>query len=130
MVSSGIRIGAWDFLRWKDVKPIEEEKGQVVAAKLTIYATLNPEDVDGFLKAWTDDATIMKQQPGFISTQLHRGIAGSTTFINHAVWESVAAYRSAVNQVGIRSRLSNCPDSTIVSPHLFKKIAVPGISEA
>jgi heme-degrading monooxygenase HmoA len=91
--------------------------------------TVNPEDVDGFLKAWTDDATIMKQQPGFISTQLHRGIAGSTTFINHAVWESVAAYRNAVNKVGVRSRLSNYPDSTIVSPHLFKKVAVPGISE-
>jgi quinol monooxygenase YgiN len=68
--------------------------------------TVNPEDVDGFLKAWTDDATIMKQQPGFISTQLHRGIAGSTTFINHTVWESVAAYRNAVNKVGIQSRLS------------------------
>lgn len=91
--------------------------------------TVNPEDVDGFLKAWTDDATIMKQQPGFISTQLHRGIAGSTTFINHAVWESVAAYRNAVSTVGVRSRLSNYPDSTIVSPHLFKKVAVPGISE-
>lgn len=91
--------------------------------------TVNPEDVDGFLKAWTDDATLMKQQPGLISTQLHRGIAGSTTFVNYAVWESVAAYRNAVNKVGVRSRLSNYPDSTIVSPHLFKKVAVPGISE-
>jgi len=75
------------------------------------------------------DAAFMKQQPGFTSAQLHRGIAGSTTFINYAVWESVTAYKNAVNKVDVRSRLSNYPDSTILSPHLFKKVAVPGISE-
>lgn len=91
--------------------------------------TVNLEDVDEFLKAWTNDATLMKQQPGLISTQLHRGIAGSTTFVNYAVWESVAAYRNAVNKVGVRSRLSTYPDNAIISPHLFKKVAVPGISE-
>ena len=91
--------------------------------------TVNLEDVDGFLKAWTNDATLMKQQPGLISTQLHRGIAGSTTFVNYAVWESVATYRNAVNKVGVRSRLSTYPDSAIIFPHLFKKVAVLGISE-
>jgi len=48
MVSSGIRIGAWDYLRWKDVKPIEDEKGQVVAAKLTVYAG-DPEEYYSFV---------------------------------------------------------------------------------
>ena len=86
--------------------------------------TVNAEDIDTFLKAWTDDATIFKQQPGFISTQLHRGIAGSGTFINYAVWESVAAYKEATSNVGIQARLSNYPVSTVASPHLF---AVPGI---
>jgi hypothetical protein len=37
-----------------------------------------PEDVDRLLEAWADDAAFMKQQPGFISTQLHRGIGKST----------------------------------------------------
>ena len=37
MASSGIRIGAWDYLDWRHVEPIREE-GQVVAAKLTVYA--------------------------------------------------------------------------------------------
>lgn len=89
--------------------------------------TIKAEDVDQFLKAWTNDAAIFKQQPGFISTQLHRGIAGSGTFINYAVWESVAAYKEATSNVGIQTRLSNYPTSTVVSPHLFKKVAVPGI---
>ncbi len=38
MISSGIRIGAWDFLRWKHVRPVCNEKGEVVAAKLIVYA--------------------------------------------------------------------------------------------
>jgi hypothetical protein len=36
MCSSGIRLGAWDYLRWKDVEPITEY-GEVVAAKLVVY---------------------------------------------------------------------------------------------
>ena len=38
MISSGIRIGAWDFLKWKHVKPLYNERGEVVAAKLIVYA--------------------------------------------------------------------------------------------
>jgi len=41
MVSSGIRLGAWDYLRWKDVEPIYAESGgqskELVAARLTVY---------------------------------------------------------------------------------------------
>jgi integrase len=36
MVSSGIRLGAWDYLKWKNVIPIEKE-GKVIAAKLIVY---------------------------------------------------------------------------------------------
>ena len=49
---------------------------------------VDPEQVDQFLDAWKQDATEFKQQPGFISTQLHRGIGKSGVFINYAVWES------------------------------------------
>src|SRR5919198_6711362 len=38
MASSGIRIGAWDYLHWKNVKPITNDKGEIIAAKLTVYA--------------------------------------------------------------------------------------------
>ena len=72
-------------------KQMEDDVGGSVI--LINKFTVKAEDVDQFLKAWTDDATVFKQQPGFISTQLHRGIADSGIFINYAVWESVAAYK-------------------------------------
>jgi hypothetical protein len=42
MTSSGIRLGAWDFLRWKHITPeIDKETGQVVSAKMFVYACQN-----------------------------------------------------------------------------------------
>ena len=37
MVSSGMRLGAWDYLRWKDVSAIIRD-GKVIAAKIKIYS--------------------------------------------------------------------------------------------
>jgi hypothetical protein len=47
--------------------------------------------------------------------------------VHSSVWESVAAYKEAASNVGIQARLSNYPVGTVASPHLFKKVAVPGI---
>ena len=38
MATSGIRLGAWNYLRWKDIQPIEHQ-GKIVAAKIIIYAS-------------------------------------------------------------------------------------------
>ena len=48
MASSGIRIGAWDYLRWKHVSPITNDKGEIIAAKLLVYAG-DPEQYYTFL---------------------------------------------------------------------------------
>jgi integrase len=61
MCSSGIRVGAWDYLRWKHVIPKTNEKGEIIAAKLIIYAG-EPEEYYTFitpeayntLKDWMD----------------------------------------------------------------------------
>lgn len=37
-LSTGIRVGAWDYLRWKHITPITNENGVLVAAKLVVYA--------------------------------------------------------------------------------------------
>jgi quinol monooxygenase YgiN len=88
---------------------------------------VKPEEADQFLKAWADDAAYFKSQPGFISAQLHRGIGGSGVFVNYAVWESTVHLQRALNNIDLEAILSEYPTSTVVSPHLFKKVAVPGI---
>lgn len=37
MASSGIRLGAWNYLKWEHVTPVEKE-GKIVAAKIRVYA--------------------------------------------------------------------------------------------
>lgn len=88
---------------------------------------VQPEDADNLLKAWAADAAYLKQKPGFISAQLHRGIGGSCVFFNYAVWESVEHFKQATSDPAFRSTLTRYPDSTVASPHLFRKVAVPGI---
>jgi heme-degrading monooxygenase HmoA len=103
---------------------MEEKLGPVV---LVNTFTVEPDEVAQLLKAWAADAAWMKQQPGFISTQLHRGIGGSRVFLNYAVWESSEHFKRAFSHPEFRSHLGHYPASTRVSPHLFQKLAVPGI---
>ena len=52
MASSGCRIGAWDYLRWKHIIPIENTDGKIVAAKMIVYAG----DIDEYYSAITPEA--------------------------------------------------------------------------
>jgi heme-degrading monooxygenase HmoA len=88
------------------------------------------EDADRLLTAWAADAAIMKAQPGFISTQLHRGIGGSGVFLNQAVWQSVAHFKAAFGNPAFQARLADYPERATVSPHLFRRVEVPGICVA
>ena len=92
--------------------------------------TVKPDEAEQLVRAWADDAAWMKRQPGFISTQLHRGIAGSGVFLNYAVWESTAHFRAAFTNPEFQTKLGSYPSSTIASPHLFRKVAVSGICVA
>ena len=85
------------------------------------------EDIPALLKAWEADANWMKQQPGYISTQLHRGIAGSTIFMNYAVWESVAHFRAAFTHPEFKKAMEHYPPSAVASPHLFTRLTVPNL---
>jgi|SRR6516162_1429126 heme-degrading monooxygenase HmoA len=99
-------------------------------AVLVNVFTLDKADEQTFLKAWQDDAAFMQRQPGFVSTQLHRAIGEGPTYLNYAVWESTAAFRAAFTQPEFRAKLSDYPSSAVASPHLFQKVAVPGICVA
>ena len=89
--------------------------------------TLDQADEPVFLRVWQDDAAFMKRQPGFISAQLHRAIGESPTYLNYAVWQSTADFRAAFMHPEFRAKLSAYPSSAVASPHLFQKVAVPGV---
>src|SRR6201996_7247981 len=108
-------------------RQIAMEAGPVVL--LNIF-TLDTADEPGFLKIWQNDAAFMKRQPGFISTQLHRALGDSPTYLNYAVWESTAHFRAAFGNPEFQAKLATYPASATVSPHLFQKTAVPGICVA
>ena len=70
MVSSDIRIGAWDYLKWRHVTPIKDKRsGEVIAAKLLVYAGepeeyflfITPEAYDA-LKAYMDFRALWGEQ--------------------------------------------------------------------
>jgi heme-degrading monooxygenase HmoA len=103
---------------------LQQDTGPVVLINVFNVA---PEDTESLLQAWAEDAAFMKQQPGYISTQLHRGVAGSTTFINVAVWESARALARAFGSPEFQARTARYPDSAVAAPHLFEKVAVAGI---
>jgi heme-degrading monooxygenase HmoA len=108
--------------------PIHQQLGESAAPAVLINIfTVAPTDIDALLVAWEHDANWMKKQPGYISTQLHRGIGGSCTFLNYAVWESVDHFRQAFTAPEFRDALAAYPSSVVATPHLFAKVAIPNL---
>ena len=118
-------------MRWTSGRPpcsnCAKNDGPIV---LINQFNVAPEDAERFLEVWADDAAFMKQQPGFISTQLHRGTAGSSTFVNVAVWESSRALGEAFGSPEFQERAARYPESAVAAPHVFERVAVPGICVA
>ena len=118
--------------RVKFKEQIEEKEidGQVI---LINKFNVEPDKTERFVKDWGEDAINFKKQPGFISAQLHKGIGKSSVFINYAIWESLEHYKEAINKLLFSSETHSSPllkyddSSLVMSPHLFKKVDVPGI---
>jgi quinol monooxygenase YgiN len=109
-----------------------EEKGIVNGPVVLINKFMvEPDKAEQFLMDWAKDAKGFKQEPGFISAQIHKGIGKSSIFLNYAVWESLEHYKEAINKrlfgSDPQSPLLKYDDNLVMSPHLFKKVAVPGI---
>ena len=107
---------------------LEEEEGGSPVILINKF-NVKPEDLDQLLNAWAADAAYLKQKPGFIYSQLHRGIGGSCVFINYAVWESVRhplSRRQAILHLGRRLHLIHIVLRGITLS-FFRKVAVSGI---
>jgi quinol monooxygenase YgiN len=110
-----------------------EEKGIDGNVVLINKFIVEPDNAEQFLKDWTEDAKGFQQEQGFISAHMHQGIGKSSIFLNYAVWESLEHYHNAINKrlfsSEVLSPLMKYDDTLIMSPHLFKKVAVPGICD-
>jgi hypothetical protein len=110
MVSSGIRLGAWDHLRWGDVEPVIRD-GVIVAAKMVVYSGdaeqyqtfITPEAYHA-LKDWMDYRTMAGEKITneswvmrnlWDATHYHRGLAthpdklkstGLKRLVERALW--------------------------------------------
>lgn len=97
------------------------DEGPVVLINLF---SVDASEEDALLRAWAHDADFMKAQPGYISTQLHKGIAGSATFLNYAVWQDAKSFRDAFCHPEFQRRIADYPPSAVARPHLVRKLAV------
>jgi quinol monooxygenase YgiN len=86
-----------------------------------------PDQVDTFLEGFKKQFAIMRKQPGLISAQLHRGIAGSSLFMNYVVWESVKAFKAGYERPEFQAQMTQYPPGTVVSASFFQRVAVPGM---
>ncbi len=100
---------------------LQADEGPVVLVNIF---TIDPADEEALLKAWAHDADFMKVQPGYISTQMHKGIAGSSTYMNYAIWQDVESFRNAFTNPEFQSRIAQYPSSAVTRPHLFSKLTV------
>jgi len=121
MASSGIRLGAWDYLRLGDIRPIERD-GKVVAAKIIVYAGedeeyfsyISKEALDA-LQSWLryreesgeildDDSWLMRdlwdtrvaEGRGFVTKPKKLESSGIKRLIERAIWAQ-----------GLRKKLQN-----------------------
>lgn len=111
MASSGIRIGAWDYLKWKNITPINDSKtGELVAAKLIVYAG-EPDEYYCFItpeaytsaKQWIE----YREQHGEKLTYdswLMRDLWQTTT-MNYGAKFGLATYPKKLKSSGIKSLL-------------------------
>ena len=105
--------------------PIEQQLGVDTGPVVLVNVfTVDASDQEAMVDAWRTDALWMKQQPGYISTQLHKAVGESSMYLNYAVWDSVSDFRAAFSNPEFRNRLGHYPSSAVTAPHLFEKIAV------
>jgi heme-degrading monooxygenase HmoA len=62
------------------------------------------EDSERFLDSWEKANAFLKEQPGFVSTALHRAESAHPDFrfVNISCWESADAFRAATQNQGFR----------------------------
>lgn len=83
MASSGIRVGAWDDLQWKHVSPISNDKGDIIAARLTIY----PGDIEEYYTFVTPEACLALEEWKKFRIEYGEEITGDS-WVMRDIWQT------------------------------------------
>ncbi|KUL38483.1 antibiotic biosynthesis monooxygenase [Streptomyces sp. NRRL F-4489] len=97
----------------------KEETGPIVLANTFVVPK---ERTEAFLALFRRQAEFMRAQPGFVSSQLHKGTAGSQLLMNVAVWESTEALATAFGSPEFQRMAAEFPDDIVSYPHIFEQI--------
>lgn len=114
---------------------IKEEQGNKNGDSVILINKfdVSPDKIEQFLKDWAETSSLFEQQPGFITTELYKGIGKSSVYISYQVWKSIDDFKkgssSVLNSDDVNSRLAKYNDSLVISSHLFRKAVVPVINK-
>ena len=113
---------------------VEEEENKNGDSVILINKfDVSSDKIEQFLKDWAETSSLFKQQPGFITTELYKGIGKSSVYISYQVWKSIDDFKkgssSVLNSNDVNSRLAKYNDNLVISSHLFRKVVVPGINK-
>ncbi|WP_059008576.1 antibiotic biosynthesis monooxygenase family protein [Streptomyces specialis] len=106
---------------------LAEKTGPIVLVNTFVVPEGKTDEV---IAAFRADAAFLKSRPGFLSAQLHRGTAGSNLLLNVAVWESTEALADAFADPAFHRSAHQFPEGVRILPHVYEKIAVPGVCVA
>jgi hypothetical protein len=138
MISSGIRVGAWQWLKWKHIIPIYDKDNHVTAAKILVYDG-EPEQYFSFitpeayfsLKEWmefrekqgeiiTGESWLMRDiwnTARIISSVKELNLKGATGLIS----VPRKADSNAIRQIFTRAwKIQNIRDAAVKKRHEFK----------
>jgi hypothetical protein len=83
MISSGIRLGAWDEMKWKHIEPIEDSEGNTIAAKLVVY----PGDKEEYYTILTPEAfSALKEWMDY--RQTHGETISGDSWVMRDIWQT------------------------------------------
>jgi quinol monooxygenase YgiN len=94
---------------------------------MSTIVLINPFEVpqgqeEAFLKGWREAARVLRQAPGFLSTQLHESLdpQAKFRFINVAEWESPQHFQAAMGTEAFQQSRGKIPFTAF--PALYRVI--------
>jgi heme oxygenase (mycobilin-producing) len=64
-----------------------------------------PGEDEAFLDGWEQARAVLREQPGYVATRLHRSLSPSADFrfVNVALWQSAEAFRRATSTTAFQA---------------------------